>query len=161
MLRKTVILLVALAAAGCGYRAGYTVRRDIDKLSVPIFKNDTFYRGLELTLTSEVLSAVEKRTPYSITDSSEADAILVGRIASYKTTVLHEDTANTAIETGLALVVEVSLEEARSGKVLYRGEIREGDSFAAAAGETEEGVRELLFRRTAMRILEAALDEDW
>jgi hypothetical protein len=154
-------LAIALLAAGCGYRAGYTVRGDVQSIAVPIFANDTYYRNIEIGLTREVITAVEKRTPYRIVDSAAADVVLEGRISDYRTVVLQEDAHNEPTETELVLVVKVSLRRTSDGKTLYQGEVREGENFSPPIGETQEETRAFLFRRAAIRIVEAALDEEW
>jgi hypothetical protein len=78
MARKTLIFIAILALSGCGYHSGYTARRDVHNVAVPVFGNDSFYRNIEIDLTREVVSAIEKKTPYRIVDSSAADVVLEG-----------------------------------------------------------------------------------
>jgi hypothetical protein len=161
MIRRILVAALAVAMAGCAYRTGYTVRKDIHTIAVPVFSNDTFYRNLEIDLTREVITAVEKRTPYKIAGSKSADAVLEGRITGYKTVVLQEDAKNNPTENEIVLTVQVIVKDTRSGKVLYKGDVREGDNFSTPAGDTELETRMFLFRRAAVRIVEAALEEDW
>jgi len=154
------MIALAMSALGCGYRTGYTVRSDVSVLAVPVFANDTFYRNVEIDLTSAVVAEIEKITPYRIGDSASADAVLQGRITSYRTPVLQEDAANAVTASQVVLAVKVVLVDA-SGRTLYSGSVREAESFSPAAGETELAARGRLLRRVARRIVETALEEDW
>jgi len=161
MARSVTILLVAVACAGCGYRCGYTVRRDIRSVSMPVFANDSFYRNIELGLTHEVTTAIEKKTPYRLVGSRGADAVLEGRIRDYRTTVLQEDARNNPTEIQLALVVHVTLRRPGDGTMLYDGDIREAESYSPSLGNSESHTWAALIRRTAARIVETAFEQDW
>lgn len=155
--------LVALAAgmAGCGYNAGYVARGDISRVAVPVFANDTFYREIEVDLTQQVVNQIEKRTPYTLSDSSSADAILEGRVKGYTKTVLAEDTKDNPIDLNVVLTVEVTLKDARTGAVIKTENIRVADDFVQSLGETETTARTTLFERAAYRIVERVFEHDW
>ena len=161
MARRLMLVSLLVLSAGCGYRAGYTVRNDVRTVAVPVFANDTFYRDIEVDLTRNVVAEIEKKTPYRIVDSSAADALLEGRITRYRTVVLQEDSKNNPTETEVVLVVALKLLDRRSGDTLYSGDVRDGDNFSAPAGQTEMQARAALFRRAASRIVETAFEEDW
>jgi len=159
--RKAAVLALVALLAGCGYRAGYLVREDIHKVAVPVFANDTFYRNFEIELTQAVVNRIENETPYELADSSVADAILEGRITSYRFTVLAEDRKNRTTQAEVTVTVEVTLRNARNGAVLSKNTIREGDSFSTFADETQAGTTSFVFRRTAQRIVEKSFERDW
>ena len=164
MRRKIALLAVAtavaVAALGCGYRAGYLVRGDISYVAVPVFANRTFYRHLEIGMTDAMITEVEKTTPYSISKTSSADAVLQGVITSYRTPVLTEDAADEVTEQQVVVVVTFTLVSA-DGRVLSKGTVREAETFSPAAGETDASKRPLLFRRTARLLAEKAFERDW
>jgi hypothetical protein len=173
MARKAAVLMALLLLGGCGYKAGFLVRDDVEKISVPVFANDTFYRNLEIDLTNAVVERIEKETPYKIADAADADAVLEGRITRYGVTVLQEKTdrqkpadnginrITTTTDAEAVLTVEVTLKDTHSGKVLAKATIRDGESFSTFAGESELGSRALLFRRVAQEIVEKSLEKDW
>jgi len=161
MARNATLALLLLVAAGCGYRSGYLVRDDIKTVDVPVFGNDTFYRGLEVDLTRDVVTEIEKRTPYRVTGAPSADAVLEARITDYRTTVLQEDAHDNPTEKDVVLAVNVTLKDARTGKVLFHDTIRDSDTFAVPLAETELTTRALLFRRAAVRIVEKAFERGW
>jgi hypothetical protein len=78
-----VCIAWAVAAAGCApYRIGthslYSC--DIRTVYVPVFESNSFRRGLGERLTEAVQKEIERRTPYKVVGSPNADSILTGRI---------------------------------------------------------------------------------
>jgi hypothetical protein len=159
--RKAALLALVALLAGCGYKSGYLVREDVNKVAVPIFANDTFYRNIEIGLTQAVVNRIEKETPYELADSSIADAILEGRITSYRFTVLAENKNNQTTQAEVTVTVEVTLRNARNGAVLAKNTIREGDSFSIFADQTQAGTTAFVFRRAAQRIVEKSFEREW
>jgi hypothetical protein len=149
------------AMAGCGSHAGYTVRKDVRSLAVPVAVNKTFYRNIEIDLTRQIVTAVEKRTPYALAASASADAVLETTIVEYRTSVLQEDANNNPTERQIIATVKFELRSGKGGRILSEGEIKEAESYAPPIGQTQAGATETLFRRTAARLIEVALEEDW
>jgi len=86
-MRLTAALLigVSLLAAGPGcapYRVGtqslYSCK--VRTVYVPIFESNSFRRGLGERLTEAVQKEIERRTPYKVVSSPDADSVLTGRI---------------------------------------------------------------------------------
>ena len=161
MARRILIFVAILASSGCGYRSGYTARRDIRNVAIPVFGNDSFYRGIEIDLTREVISSIEKKTPYRVVDSSAADAVFEGRIKESRITVLQEDAGNRPTQVQLTLVVAVVLRRPVDGKVLFKGDIKDAESYVPPLGGMESQTWSVLARRSAARIVDCAFDEDW
>ena len=161
MIRKAAIMALLALVTGCGYQAGYVARDDLKRVAVPVFANDTFYRGIEIELTRQVITRMEKETLYGIVDSSRADAVLEGRILAYRLAVLQENERNNPTEVQMVLSVEATLRDARTGAVLSKATVREGDSFSTPAGEDELSQRALLFRRAAGALVERAFEKGW
>ena len=159
----SLALAVALVvfATGCGYRSGYAARKDIGTVAVGVFGNRTFYRDIDTDFTRAVISQIEKKTPYRIVTSSEADAILEGKIVSYRKTVLQENADDTPMELQVVLTVNATLRNRRNGKVLFKDTVREAENYAPAAGENESGMWPRLSRRTAELLVERVFDADW
>src|SRR5690349_10480305 len=78
---------------------GYTTRPNYDpnihSVYVPIFKNFTFWRGLEFDLTRAVVREIELKTPYKVvSDPSRADTELTGTIVSFNKNILNRNQLN-------------------------------------------------------------------
>jgi hypothetical protein len=73
-----------------GYTTRPTYNKDIKTVRVTIFKNDTYLRGLEFSLTEALIHEIEWKTPYKVVPAWEtADTELTGTIvAGTKNTVL-------------------------------------------------------------------------
>jgi len=82
--RGSVVVVVGLlllgAAGGCGYRTGEMYPTEYATVAVPVFENQTFYRGAELELTEAVVKEIESRTPYEVVAADRADTVLEGTI---------------------------------------------------------------------------------
>src|SRR5438309_500771 len=66
---------------------GYTTRPNYDcsihTVQVPVFKNLTFWKGIEFDLTKAVVREIESKTPYKVVSNAcDADTILTGAIVS-------------------------------------------------------------------------------
>src|SRR5215471_5504302 len=70
-----VLATVALFFSSCGWDGqfsilGYTTRANYDTsihtVRVPIFKNNTFYKGMEFDLTRAVVREIEAKTPFKV-----------------------------------------------------------------------------------------------
>lgn len=167
MAPKIAVLLALALLTGCGYKAGFLVRDNIETVAVPVFANDTFYRNLEIDMTKAVVDRIEKETPYKLADSSDADAILEGRITRYGFTVLQEDARNTTTASEVIVSVEVTLTDPHTGSVISKATIRDGESFSSfvqesqGQSESEAFARARLFRRVAQAAVEKTLEHDW
>jgi len=111
MRRAIVVLLVLSTIAGCAaYRFGTDslFPPDIHTVYVPIFESDSFRRNLGERLTEAVVKEIERRTPYKVVGTAQADSILSGRIVNDTKRVIVEDRNDQPRESELNLVVVVS-----------------------------------------------------
>lgn len=80
---STAVLGGALSVVGCApYRLGteslYSCK--IQTVYVPMFESNSYRRGLGERLTEAVQKEIERRTPYKVVSSPDADSILTGKI---------------------------------------------------------------------------------
>jgi hypothetical protein len=103
---------------------GYTTQPNYDPniktVHVPIFKNLTYYKGLEFELTQAVVREIEWKTPYKVVSSGSADTELTGTIISLNKNILNRNQLNEVREAETALAVEVVWRDLRTGEVLSR-----------------------------------------
>lgn len=114
---------------GCGYTLGYRAREGLRTIAVPIAENDTLRRELEFPLTEAVVREIQRRTPLSIVDRDEADAVLHLRLIRFDQTVLVEGGDDEVREAGASMHVRVKLTD-REGRPLLS---RRGERLAEAA----------------------------
>lgn len=124
---QTGICLVAtialLGLPGCGYMVGNAYGPEVRTVDVPIFKNDTFRRGIEYQLTEAVQKEIQTRTPFKLARGPGADTRLTGRIVGSDKKVLGETRFDDPRELQLTLYVIVTWEDLRTGQVLASQEV--------------------------------------
>jgi hypothetical protein len=106
------LLLSACEGGGNFNILGYTTRpnynTEIRTVRVPIFKNETYYRGLEFKLTEAVIREIELKTPYKIvTAGCPADTELTGKIITYSKNLVIPNQLDEVREMENTLAVEV------------------------------------------------------
>lgn len=103
---------------GCGYSATETFAGDYRTVSLPIFENRTFYKGVEYDLAEALTKEVEARTPYRVSRPGSADTILEGRIIA-----VTQRLASRTRDAGLPEVMEVVVTVEFQWKDLRSGEM--------------------------------------
>jgi len=117
------LLLPSCAGDGNFTLLGYTTRPNYDTsihtVRVPIFKNQTFYRGLEFELTQAVVREIEAKTPYKVVSAScDADTELTGNIVQFTKIILNRNQVNEVREAETIMGVEIVWRNLRTGEIL-------------------------------------------
>ncbi|MCP4837551.1 MAG: hypothetical protein GY895_22625 [Phycisphaera sp.] len=92
-----------LAFGGCatdpadGWSMNWTHPDRYRSVSLPMFQNLTYFRGLENELTRALVVEIEASTPYKVTGPGTADTLLRGKIVSAELISLSK-----GLETGLS-----------------------------------------------------------
>ena len=116
-------IMYCLAVSGCGYMIGPAHDLELTTISVPIFRNETFRRGLEHPLTEAVQKEIQKRTAMRIVHGTEAQTRLTGTIIDAGKTVLGENQFDDPRELQLGMTVRVKWEDLRTGKVISQQDV--------------------------------------
>ncbi len=90
-----ISLLGCSAALGCltgltgcasdpsqGYAFSTVFDESINSVAIPILRNETTSRGLEVQLTESLIKELQRRTPWHIAPTDQADTTLVGVITA-------------------------------------------------------------------------------
>jgi outer membrane lipopolysaccharide assembly protein LptE/RlpB len=117
------VLLLCLAAAGCGYHAAghsVTLPENVQTIAIPAFVNQTQTYKIEQLLTAAVVQEMVTRTHYHIVNNgNDADATLHGTVLSTSTTPLTYDSQTGRAASVLVVIsIRVALVD-RHGKNLY------------------------------------------
>lgn len=80
MLGLMMLLALSAGQVGCGYASKELFPEDYHTVTVPIFENRTFYRGVEFELAEAMVKQIESRTPYKVVAPGMAQTILEGTI---------------------------------------------------------------------------------
>jgi hypothetical protein len=169
-------VLALLLVAGCGYRqnnaeidpgkSGYKwsslYREDITTVSVPVFQNKDFRRGIEFQLSTAVVKQMEATTPYRVAPRERADTILEGEIISTDLGTLSRD-VRTAIpqEQLYTMTVNFRWTDLRSGKILLeRRNFQQTAQFFGTLGEGEFVGSQSAAQKLALAIVHE-MQADW
>lgn len=124
-LRWFILLLGAAALCACssdptkGYSFESAHDSSINTVAVPIFTNDTFHHGVELTLTEDIIKQIQRQTPWRITSAANADAVLTGSIKGVNLRALSTRTGSGFVqEMAVQVTVDFEFVDNRSGKTL-------------------------------------------
>lgn len=144
-LRRLALCLAAAVVAtvplaGCSENGnfcifGYTTEplydRSVRTVRVPIFKNRTFLKELEFSLTDAVVREIGLKTPYIVRQCTEdADTEILGVITSFTKGVINVNQAGENREAQTILTVEITWRDLRVGhvgEVLSRPRPKPGD----------------------------------
>jgi outer membrane lipopolysaccharide assembly protein LptE/RlpB len=118
---------LALMLAGCGYHvAGRSdsLPKSIHVIAVPALENKTTVYRIEQRLTAATVHEFLAKTPYRIvSDPSNSDAVLRGKVLSLEAVPLLFDTSTGRATTMLVtLKCEITFEERETGKILYHSD---------------------------------------
>ena len=133
---RVAVAGLAAAVAGCGYSAGPLTRRIDQRVYVPIFVNQTYYRDIEIDLTRQVEKELASRPGISIAPQERADIVLAGTIVDYEQKVLSEDKDNVVRESSIVTRVRIDVKDARTGAVRRSYVLSDRGAFMADRGET-------------------------
>lgn len=130
-MRKTagvfIPILLAMAAAGCGYHnAGHAAKLppDLKTIAIPGFANHTHTYRVEQVLTAAVAREFLSRTNYRIVNQAgdSADATLHGDVMTTELAPLTYD-SNTGRASSALITVTMKVQLVdRQGKVLYENQ---------------------------------------
>ena len=146
---KTAILyslLFVLWITGCGYKMGDIIPHQ--SIAVPIFHNETLYRGYEFLLSKAVVSEILTNTQLKVTSVERADSVLTGKITKIQQNTITKDENRLATELDITVFLELEWKERETGKpLLPKTSISETVEIKASRGQTlEDAITEALKR---------------
>lgn len=137
--------MLGSGAAGCGYSTRSLVPEQYRRVYLPVFRNETFYRDLEIELTREVAEELASRPGIFIVGPEEADIVLTGTILQFEPRVLAEDELDRVRESSATTTVRIEIQDARNPghvhetyQVTDRAEffLEQEEDLASATGES-------------------------
>ena len=123
------VLLPSCAWDGQLNILGYTTRPNYDPgirtIRVPIFKNNTYVRGLEFDLTQAVIREIGMRTPFTVVSADcLADSELTGNITILNKLAVNRTQLNEIREGQTTLGVEIVWRDLRTGEILSQPRVK-------------------------------------
>jgi hypothetical protein len=103
---------------------------NIEKITIPIFNNETLQYGIESTITQDVIDEFISDGTLDVVEKEKSDAILWGTIRKYRIDPVGFDKNEVVDEYRLLIEIEVKLEDATSKEILWEEtDIKESTSF--------------------------------
>ncbi len=129
MLRiRFLILLFNIALFSCGYHlvgTSSSLPKEINKIYIPTFINNTGQPEVEERLTDAVSKEVSRRGVFNLVkNKEESDGVLLGEINQFELIPISVDTEGRALEYQLVVNLKVSLKSSDEKETLW-----ENDSF--------------------------------
>ncbi|HZY63114.1 MAG TPA: LptE family protein [Edaphobacter sp.] len=124
---RSLILLLSLPLAGCGYHtvgSATHIPGNVRTLAVPIFATKAQAFHTEMAFTQATIRELNTRTKYRIlnTASPDADATLRGTILSQTVAPLTYDATSGQSSSYLVTITAKVLLTAQDGHILYRND---------------------------------------
>jgi len=154
--RRSALLALAFAGAGCGYSIGFRAPEGVRSVFVPMFRYVAFplRRDFEYELTAAVKREIELRTPLALrTSESGADAALEGTIERYDETALAEGPNDVVTKAGIFVRVALVFRDLRTGEVYYTGPVEDRVTYSIERGEDGDVARREAIRDIAARVV--------
>ena len=132
-------------------------------MNVPIFTSEYYRRGLEFQLTDAVQKEIQKQTHFRLAKEGNADSRLTGRIVRINKRVLSESAFDDPRELELAVAVEVTWEDLRSGEIIAQQrvlieaeeiQLLSTGSFAPEVGQSLATAEQQVIQRIARQVVE-------
>ena len=137
-------------------------RPGIRTVHVPIIRNETFRHDLGLRLTEAIVKAIERRSPYKVVGTPNADSILTCSITNETKRVLTETENDDprALDTAISvratwtdrrgqLLMQNSLTPVGDGLITFGQDAR----FVPEAGQSIDTANQTAIERLAERIV--------
>lgn len=120
--RLLVLMVAAIALAGCGYSFRGSLPEHIKTVAVPIFRNRTQVPAVENGITSAVVDAFASNGRLRVVPAGQADSILDGEIVGYSIEPLSFDQRLNTREYRLRVVLNIQFRDIRNNAMLWREE---------------------------------------
>lgn len=117
------ICLITLSACTADPRTGYSFKSTYDTsiatVAVPIFVNNTMHTGVETDLTDAVIKELQRETPWRVSQTETADAVLLGQITNVRLIRLSQQSGVGLVqEQGVQITVSFDFVDNRKGETL-------------------------------------------
>ena len=124
MIRLLMLLLLISITVGCGYSPGYRLPRGVQKISVPVFRNETipFRKDIEFELSRAVKRELQLRSEARLVSAEDADAVLHGTVLEFRQGVLVEGSDGAIQEVGIVVIsctVTIRLEVSKTWELPF------------------------------------------
>jgi hypothetical protein len=133
-------------ALGCGYTSlNSRLSEDYHTIAVPAFKNQSFEPEIQIRVTNALIRELEADGRFRLVDEpGAADLVLRGMITRFEANAISYNVDDNIGQFKIALIASASLEDTRTGKIIWqRDNLRGSDFYQLSGGRTrDEGLDE-------------------
>ena len=123
-----VVLMAALAAAGCGYSTRSSLDERYQTIAVPAFQNYSREYDLQAPLTNAIVGKFVTDGRLKVVDVEDADLLLEGVILNYGLRGLTFDADDEVSQFFVVVTAGVRLTDRRTGEILWEDREMAGES---------------------------------
>jgi hypothetical protein len=150
------LVLVCLAASGCGYSLRRPFPQNVRTVYVEMFQSREFRRGLEFTLTEALQKRILQDTPYKIADKNTADTMITGEVLEVRQNTLGRNYyTGQPRQTQATFVIRFQWKDMRNGQILVdQPRFMQSVEYIPPAGQTFDNAADKALDALAERIVE-------
>jgi hypothetical protein len=159
-----VILCLCAGTLGCGYSiARSRLSDDYRTIAVPAFKNQSLEPDIQIRVSNMLVRELQADGRLRVVDDPAlADVVLRGAITEFDANALSYSADDNIGQFRIALVANASLEDTRSGRVIWKQDgIRGSDFYQTSGGRTRDEALEEATENLVEMILYQCLDNYW
>lgn len=161
---RWMLAACTLAVASCashpseGWSTGQAWPDDVRTVAIPAVGNTSYYREIGPELTRAIIEAVERRTPFKVTDELHADSILTVDITHVKlNTISQSSLTGLAQEVIVQLTIDWRWEDLDDNRLLAGSKAFSGTGLFVPTQPSHEPI-EIGQRQVANRLAEDLVD---
>jgi len=159
-----ITLWCCAAVLGCGYSAANTRLSDEYRtIAVPAFKNESFEQEIQIRVTNLLIRELEADGRYRVVDDpAAADLVLRGAITDFDARAISFDTNDNIGQFKIALTASATLEDTRTGRILFRrSNLRGRDFYQTLGGRTREEALNEASEDLVETLIYECFDDNW
>jgi hypothetical protein len=163
---RLIPLLVLALPLGCGYALSSKTNPHIKTIAVPLFQNESLEKGIEETLTGEIIDVLQENRTLTLTKEKNADSVLHGKILEYQRAPYSYDQNETVQEYKITIILSAEYEDRVKRKILWSEPRLLGWSTYSVvgtpgSGASDEAGAQLLAIRKLAEDLKTRTVEGW
>jgi len=155
IVRVIFFLGLGLVCHGCGYRLvgqGISLPDYYRSMAIPVFENQTPQQEIAQVITIAVIDAISQRGGLSVMTEEQANAVLRGKITSYREQPQNISSGYLAQSYRIFITASVQLIDQKSGDIFWQ----DNKMFFSQDYDVSEYLSQTEFAQTEARRLAAA-----
>jgi outer membrane lipopolysaccharide assembly protein LptE/RlpB len=113
-----VVLMVFLAACGYQFEGGGYINKDVTRVAVKAFKNNSSETGAGIAFTNALIQEILQKTDTKVVHESRASVFLQGTINGITFATLSRSTTESVIERRVSATMDLNLVN-KDGEVIW------------------------------------------